>query len=134
VPSQLLGQVTGAAEKFQQSAKCSSKQNLPISDALQAPHCIYPPTSLSIPPFSHYHQSTHHSVRRRSFHLALFNATPFLAIHRAASLLHYITHRPREKPPHALFAAVLERFPLQKMTANKTKIKPQKHVVFTPVR
>jgi hypothetical protein len=66
--------------------------------------------------------------------LPLINATPLLTIIRAASFLHYITHKPREKPPHALLCSRNGEIPVAKMTANKTKIKPQKHVVFTPVR
>jgi len=40
----------------------------------------------------------------------LINTTPFVTIIRAASFLHSITPPPREKPPHALSATVMERF------------------------
>ncbi len=34
----------------------------------------------------------------------------------------FITHKPRKKPPHAFLAVVMDRFQLQKMMANKTKL------------
>ncbi len=122
--SELLGPVTGAMEKkFNNQPSCLPNRTSP-SFFSSTSSLFYLSSRLFVhpPPLSlFYHQSTHHSVRRRSFHLALFNATPFLAIHHVASLLHYITHRPREKPPHALFVAVTERFPLQKWRLKKQK-------------
>jgi hypothetical protein len=44
----------------------------------------------------------------------LINVVPSLTIIGAASFLHSITAQQREKPPHATFAAIMERFRLQK--------------------
>jgi len=44
----------------------------------------------------------------------LINTTPCLTIICTASFLHSITPLPRKKPPHALSAAIMERFRLQK--------------------
>ncbi len=46
--------------------------------------------------------------------LPLINADPLRTIIRIASFLYFISHTPKERPPHAFHAAVMERFPQQK--------------------
>ncbi len=59
-----------------------------------------------------------------AFHsLSLINAAPLLTIIYAASLLYFISHTPRERPPHAFPCSSNGKIPATKIiTANKTQL------------
>jgi 3-deoxy-D-manno-octulosonic-acid transferase len=106
--TKLLGQVAGATKKFQQPAKSLSKQ---------ASTPIYPLLYLSTTFFLSPHQSSsipHHHSRRL-----------FLALHNTST---------KRKASPCIVCSSNGEIPAVKMMANKTKSKPQKHVVFTPVK
>jgi len=128
--SELLGQVAGATENynnqpsFPKTALYSSKKTLlnsflPNSHLPFRPVCS-PPSYIYLANEFVWTSQLSAQHRLLSFLLPSFlpppliNAAPSLTIIGAASFLHSITAQQREKPPHAMSVAVMERFRLQK--------------------
>jgi hypothetical protein len=59
-----------------------------------------------------------------SLPLQLINAAPLLSSIRAASFLYNISHKPRERPPHALPCSSNGETAAEKKTANKANLNP----------
>jgi hypothetical protein len=105
-----LAKLLAQRKKFQQLTKFYQKQlfkHLCLSPVHIADEFVWTFVAISSPPPS--------VLLLPSFlPPPLINTAPCLTIIRAASFLHSITPLPREKPPHALSVAIVERFRLQK--------------------
>jgi hypothetical protein len=106
--TKLLGQVAGVAEKFQQPAKSLWKLT---STPIYPLFCL----STTFFPSPHQYGSIPHHHSRHLF-----------------PMLHNTPTKRKASP--CIVCNNNGEIPAAKMTANKTKSKPQKHVVFTPVR
>jgi hypothetical protein len=126
-----------SGKKFQQPAKLTSKQNLSLFFMFFASSPFYlssrpfcPSTTFvtSLPP-------VYPPLRPPSF-LPLSplqcNSLPCHSSRRLTPALHNTQTKRKASP--CIVCSSNGEIPAAKMTANKTKIKPQKHVVFTPVR